>query len=233
MANTFRKIYKKTGSSGSSSDYTLVGNVGVNGVELDIMKGSSSSTDGEIGLVPKPGAGSDERYLSANGTFKEIDGYSKLKSDVGDLSWLNTTEKKDLVAAVNEVDGSRMIFQAWEGSNIDSFSWKTIMAFTLNPGSYLVMWTCQVASVQAPNGCIYGTRIRWNQKDEGDQQTIKLHQYIPNQIQSISHFMWMSLDTTQVIYIDFYHNISNQYPFVYFRQAFVFPMSGKMLENKL
>ena len=53
LANTFRKIYKKTGSSGTSSDYQLVGNVGVNGVELDIMQGASSSVDGEIGLVPK------------------------------------------------------------------------------------------------------------------------------------------------------------------------------------
>ena len=98
MANTFRKIYKKTGNSGTSSDYQLVGNIGVNGVELDIMKGASSSTDGELGLVPKPSAGSSERYLSANGTFKSIDA-------VGDLSWLNTPTKKDLVAAVNDAYG--------------------------------------------------------------------------------------------------------------------------------
>ena len=52
MANTFRKIYKRTGSSGTAADYQLVGNVGVDGVELDIMKGASSSTDGELGLVP-------------------------------------------------------------------------------------------------------------------------------------------------------------------------------------
>ena len=89
MANTFRKIYKKTGNSGSSSDYTLVGNIGVNGVELDIMKGASSTADGEIGLVPKPSAGSSERYLSANGTFKEISGYSDLQTKVSEL------DKKD------------------------------------------------------------------------------------------------------------------------------------------
>ena len=63
LANTFRKIYKKTGNSGSSSDYQLVGNIGVNGVELDIMKGATSEADGEIGLVPKPTSGSSERYL--------------------------------------------------------------------------------------------------------------------------------------------------------------------------
>ena len=42
MANTFRKVYRKTGNSGSASDYQLVGNVGVDGVELDIMKGATS-----------------------------------------------------------------------------------------------------------------------------------------------------------------------------------------------
>ena len=47
MANTFRKVYKKTGNSGSSSDYQLVGNIGVNGVELDIMKGAASSSAGD------------------------------------------------------------------------------------------------------------------------------------------------------------------------------------------
>lgn len=72
MANTFRKIYKKTGNSGSTSDYQLVGNVGVNGVELDIMKGASSSADGEIGLVPKPKAGQQNRILTGNGTFQTV-----------------------------------------------------------------------------------------------------------------------------------------------------------------
>ena len=72
MANTFRKIYKKTGNSGSTSDYQLVGNVGVNGVELDIMKGATSSADGEIGLVPKPTAGQQNRILTGNGTFQTV-----------------------------------------------------------------------------------------------------------------------------------------------------------------
>ena len=54
MANTFRKVYKKTGNSGSASDYQLVGNIGVNGIELDIMKGATVDSEGEIGLVPKP-----------------------------------------------------------------------------------------------------------------------------------------------------------------------------------
>lgn len=52
------------------------------------------SVAGEIGLVPKPSAGSAERYLSANGTFKEVSGITELQTNVGDLSWLNTQTKK-------------------------------------------------------------------------------------------------------------------------------------------
>ena len=72
MANTFRKVYKKTGSSGTSSDYQLVGNVGVNGVELDIMQGASSSIDGEIGLVPKPVSGEEDYVLTGSAEWKEL-----------------------------------------------------------------------------------------------------------------------------------------------------------------
>ena len=232
MANTFRKVYKKTGNSGSSSDYQLVGNIGVNGVELDIMKGATSSSAGEIGLVPKPSAGSSERYLSANGTFKEIDGYSQLKTDVGDLSWLNTTTKKDLVAAINDVEGRGMMFQAWNGTNVDATSWTNIMAFSLSPGNYLIMWTCQVSSIQSSNA-IYGTRIRWTQKNVGSQQQIHLNNHISNQMQSTCQYTWVELAEEQTIYIDFYHNIANQSPFVHFKQAFVFPLTGKMLESTI
>ena len=69
MANTFRKVYKKTGNSGSTSDYQLVGNIGVNGVELNIMKGASSSVDGELGLVPKPTKGQENYVLGGNGIW--------------------------------------------------------------------------------------------------------------------------------------------------------------------
>ena len=72
MANTFRKIYKKTGNNGNDSDYQLIGNIGVNGVELDIMKGASSDSDGEIGLVPKPSNGKSNRFLSSDGTWKTV-----------------------------------------------------------------------------------------------------------------------------------------------------------------
>ena len=73
LTNTFRKIYKKTGNSGTSGDYQLVGNVGVNGVELDIMKGATSSSNGEIGLVPKPTSGQENYILTGDGLWKNID----------------------------------------------------------------------------------------------------------------------------------------------------------------
>ena len=69
MANTFRKVYKKTGNSGNDSDYELIANVGVNGVDLDIMKGASSSTDGELGLVPKPTKDKYKFFLRASGIW--------------------------------------------------------------------------------------------------------------------------------------------------------------------
>lgn len=69
VANTFRKIYRKTGNSGSDADYELIANVGVNGIDLDIMKGANSDTDGEIGLVPKPIKGENNRYLRSDGTW--------------------------------------------------------------------------------------------------------------------------------------------------------------------
>ena len=78
MTNTFRKVYKKTGNSGTSSDYQLVGNIGVGGVELDLMKGATSSVDGELGLVPKPTTGQEDYVLTGAGIFKTIDSiYSK------------------------------------------------------------------------------------------------------------------------------------------------------------
>ena len=68
--STFNKIYKKVANNGNSNDYQVVGQVGVNGVPLDIMKGASSSVDGEVGLVPKPTKGQQNQYLRADGTWQ-------------------------------------------------------------------------------------------------------------------------------------------------------------------
>lgn len=68
--STFNKIYKKIANNGDSNDYQVVGQVGVSGVPLDIMKGASSSSDGIIGLVPKPTKGNQNKYLRADGTWQ-------------------------------------------------------------------------------------------------------------------------------------------------------------------
>ena len=115
MANTFRKIYKKTGNSGNDSDYQLVGNVGVDGVELDIMKGATSSSAGEIGLVPKPTAGQENYVLGGDGTFKTIksilssDGL--IKNDLTTTSsgyLLDAYQGKVLNSKLSELNGKKM-----------------------------------------------------------------------------------------------------------------------------
>ena len=97
MANTFRKIYKKTGSTGTSADYELTGVVGVNGIELDIMKGASSSSDGEIGLVPKPTSGQEDYLLTGGGVWLP---QSSLLGD-SDISYLGDGTVKGAISRVN------------------------------------------------------------------------------------------------------------------------------------
>ena len=63
------KFYRKISNKGDTSDYELVGSIGVNGIELDIMKGADTTTDGEIGLVPKPTKGNSNRFLRSDGTW--------------------------------------------------------------------------------------------------------------------------------------------------------------------
>ena len=97
MANTFRKVYKKTGNSGTSSDYQLVGNIGVNGVELDVMKGASSSAAGEIGLVPKPASGQENSLLVGDGTWKQLNDVTKIVNlvDTGEITQTELTYNVD------------------------------------------------------------------------------------------------------------------------------------------
>ena len=97
MTNTFRKIYKKTGSTGTSTDYELTGVVGVNGVELDIMKGASRSSDGEIGLVPKPTSGQEDYLLTGGGVWLS---QSSLLGD-SDISYLGDGTVKGAISRVN------------------------------------------------------------------------------------------------------------------------------------
>ena len=95
MANTFRKVYKKTGNNGNESDYQLIANVGVNGVDLDLMKGATTEADGELGLVPKPVSGKSNRYLSSDGTWKTIS-YTNAPKTVINIPATNHTKINSL-----------------------------------------------------------------------------------------------------------------------------------------
>lgn len=69
MEKTFRKIYRRVAHNGNDDDYELVATIGVDGVELDVMKGATEETDGEIGLVPKPFSSDYGNYLCSDGTY--------------------------------------------------------------------------------------------------------------------------------------------------------------------
>ena len=98
VANTFRKIYKKTGNSGSDADYELIANVGVNGIDLDLMKGATTELDGEIGLVPKPSAGTINRYLRCDGTWS-------VPPDTNTTYSLSSFGITATAAEINKLDG--------------------------------------------------------------------------------------------------------------------------------
>ena len=73
MANTFRKLQKRIENEDGSYTYEPLSYIGVGGVPLDIMKGASSSSDGEIGLVPKPTKGQEDYYLKGNGQWTPME----------------------------------------------------------------------------------------------------------------------------------------------------------------
>ena len=69
MANTFKKVYRKIANTGSSSDYSLVAEVGANGVTLERMTGATSAANGKMGLVPAPTSGNQNKFLRGDGTW--------------------------------------------------------------------------------------------------------------------------------------------------------------------
>ena len=69
MANTFTKVYKKTANNGNAEDYTLIAQVGVGGVPLQVMAGATSSSPGVQGLVPAPTSAQREMFLRGDGTW--------------------------------------------------------------------------------------------------------------------------------------------------------------------
>lgn len=157
-----------------------------------------------------------EIYISDLAIGDSTEEYTSIKA--GSIELHNKGKTYDLPEAIDELNSKSMMFGAWTGSNIDPFKWTNIMNFQLEAGQYLVMWKCKVGTVQS-SGAIWGTRIRW---DNNQQQELQNH--ISNQESSMSCFTWVSLSQKTTIYIDFYHNIQNQYPSVNLKQAFVFPI---------
>ena len=69
MANTFKKVYRKVANTGAASDYTLVAEVGANGVTLERMTGATSAANGKMGLVPAPTSGNQNKFLRGDATW--------------------------------------------------------------------------------------------------------------------------------------------------------------------
>lgn len=72
MPNTFRRLNRRVLNPETGEyEFQMISTVGVNETELDIMKGCTTSSDGVIGLVPAPSAGTNKRYLRCDGTWQE------------------------------------------------------------------------------------------------------------------------------------------------------------------
>lgn len=103
------KFYRKISNNGNTSDYELVGSIGVNGIPLNIMKGADTDTDGEIGLVPKPTKGNSNRFLRSDGiwtvpythpsyTAKSSGLYKVTVDSTGHVSATSAVTKADITA---------------------------------------------------------------------------------------------------------------------------------------
>ena len=71
MPTTFRRLNRKVKDESGEEKFELLATVGVDNIELDVMKGATSEIDGVIGLVPAPEKGNSNRYLRSDGTWAE------------------------------------------------------------------------------------------------------------------------------------------------------------------
>ena len=171
MANTFRKIYKKTGNSGSGSDYELVGNVGVDGVELDIMKGASSSTDGELGLVPKPTKDDYNFVLKANGIWDCIYPVGSIYLSVININpseyfggtWVSWGSGR-VPVGVNSSDSSFNTVEKTGGSKTHSHT------ITVNNKAAFTSGSTSLKAAQLPN--VRGNIVVHNYAETSDIQAV-------------------------------------------------------------
>ena len=86
MPGTFRRLNRKVIDENGEEKFELLATVGVDDTELDIMKGATSSSSGEIGLVPKPTSGYEDRVLTGDATWKTIDTLLRNSSLLGSTS---------------------------------------------------------------------------------------------------------------------------------------------------
>lgn len=116
------------------------------------------------------------------------------------------------------MNSNSMQCKKFGGTNIDPMQWTNIMSFELEPGNYKIEWTVRIGAVQS-SSAIWGTRIRW-----GSELEQEVRNHISNQDSSMSHFKIVELPSKSTVYIDFYHNIAGQYPWVSLKQACVTPV---------
>ena len=72
MSTVINKFYRKIANNGNDGDYELVGEIGVEGVPLNIMQGATSSADGKLGLVPSPNITNYYHILRGNGRWDSL-----------------------------------------------------------------------------------------------------------------------------------------------------------------
>lgn len=85
----FNKVYKKVANNGNSSDYALVGQVGVDGNPLDIYKLNQDPTKNTPGLIPSlnkkvtdlANSTDTSRYFLGTGGWHYIENVSNYDND--------------------------------------------------------------------------------------------------------------------------------------------------------
>lgn len=105
--SVFNKVYKKIANNGNSSDYALVGQIGVNGTPLAEYKYNGSSGVGTFGLVPSLNTNGDEYFLTGE-SWKPFRGFEEwMTQDYEQLYAVSLGELSKLFSIpINPSDGA-------------------------------------------------------------------------------------------------------------------------------